>query len=157
MATKTKSWVEKLHDSKNLPKVVKLKPEAVQHWHGETMIVPAPIEVDEAMRKVPKGKLITIHEIREYLAKKHKTDIGCPLTSGIFAWIAANAAEEERKAGKKDITPWWRTLKGGGELNEKFPEGPDYQKALLEAEGHKVVKKDKKYFVEDYGKSLIRP
>ena len=50
-----------------------------------TMVIPAPIEVDELMRKVPAGKLVTINDIRFALAKKHKATIGCPMTTGIFA------------------------------------------------------------------------
>lgn len=42
----------------------------------------------------------------------------------------------------------------GGPLNEKFPEGTDGQKALLEMEGHKVLKKGNKYYLKDYGKYL---
>jgi len=51
------------------------------------------------------GKLVTINVIREALAKKHNATICCPMTTGIFAWIAANAAEKQRQKGKKDITP----------------------------------------------------
>ncbi|RJO61485.1 MGMT family protein [candidate division WS5 bacterium] len=156
---KNKNWEEKMKDSKDLPKVVKLAPNGQKHWHGETMVVPAPLEVDEIMRSVPEGKLITINEIRQMVAKKHKTDIGCPLTCGIFAWIVANAAEEMREKEEisdEDITPWWRTLKSGGVLNEKFPSGPDMQKKLLEAEGHKVVQKGKKWMVEDYEKKVVK-
>jgi len=101
-----KTWREKLADAKDLPK---------------TMVIPSPQEVDEVMRRVPKGGLATINEVRTCLAKKHGTDIACPMTTGIFAWIAAHAAEEARAAGNKDITPYWRTLKTGGELNPKYP------------------------------------
>lgn len=121
-----------------------------------TVVIPAPIEVDEMMRKVPKGKLITMSEIRQAIAKKHKATIGCPLTTGIFACIAARAAEQERKEGKKNITPYWRTLKTGGLLNEKYPGGMEGQKKLLEKEGHKIIKKGKKYFVLDYEKFLVK-
>jgi hypothetical protein len=154
--TKKKTWIEKLHDSKDLPKVVKLKKESVEHWHGENMVVPSPLEVNNIMRKVPKGKLITINELRQALAKKFKTDIACPLTSGIFSWIAAHAAEEERVIGKKDITPYWRTLKSGGKLNPKYPGGIDQQKTFLEDEGHKVIQKCKKYVIEDYKEKLAK-
>ena len=91
-----------------------------------TYVIPAPIEVDAIMKKVPKGKLITINEIRQVLARKHKTQFGCSITTGIFAWIAANAAEEDVADGKKRITPYWRTLKNGGELNPKYPGGMTY-------------------------------
>ena len=77
------------------------------------------------------------------------------MTTGIFAWVAANAADEEAKQGKKDITPYWRALKSGGVLNEKYPGGIDNLKFMLEAEGHKVVQKGKKWIVENFEQSLI--
>ena len=105
MAKIRKSWREKLADSKDLPKVVEINDKMSKRWGTGTVVIPAPIEVDEIMKKVPKGKLITVNEIRAILAKKHGATIGCPLTTGIFAWIAANAAEEAAAEGKKDITP----------------------------------------------------
>lgn len=153
MVTK-KSWHEKLADSKDLPKVVKINENMSKRWGTGTVVIPAPIEVNEIMKRVSKGKLITINEIREKLAKKYGATIGCPITTGIFAWIAAHAAEEDTSEGKKDITPYWRTLKSGGVINEKYPGGIDKIKVLLEYEGHKVVKKGKKYVVEKYESSL---
>lgn len=108
------------------------------------------------MRRVPEGKVITLNEIRAALAKKHGATIGCPLTTGIFAWVASNAAEEERQKGEKDITPYWRTLKTGGVINPKYPGGVEAQKKLLEKEEHKVIQKGKKYVVVDYEKSLAK-
>ena len=80
---------------------------------------------------------------------------GIQFTTGIFAWISAGAAEEERARGKKDITPYWRTLKGEEELNPKYPLGIKFQKEILENEGHKIIQKGKKYFVENYQEKLI--
>jgi alkylated DNA nucleotide flippase Atl1 len=120
------------------------------------MVIPSPAEVDEVMRRVPKGSLATVNEIRACLAKKHGTDVACPMTTGIFAWIAAHAAEESRNAGEKSITPYWRTLKTGGELNPKYPGGIPALKKLLAAEGHKVAKKGSKFLVADYETKLAR-
>ncbi|MFQ6086539.1 MAG: hypothetical protein ACE5OV_00805 [Candidatus Bathyarchaeia archaeon] len=156
MTTKKKSWTEKLADSKDLPKVEKITERMSKRWGTGTVVIPAPMEVDGMMKKVPKGKLVTINEIRAALARKHKATIGCPMTTGIFAWIAAHAAEEQRQKGKKDITPYWRTLKTGGVINPKYPGGVEEQKKLLEKEGHKVIQKGKKYIVTDYEKSLIK-
>ncbi|MCW3985448.1 MAG: MGMT family protein [Candidatus Bathyarchaeota archaeon] len=150
-----RSWSEKLKDSKDLPKVEKITDKMSKRWGTGTVAIPAPIEVDEMMKKVPKGNLITLNEIRIALAKKHNATIGCPLTTGIFAWIAANAAEEEKEKGRKDTTPYWRTLKTGGVVNPKYPGGVEAQRNLLESEGHKVVQKGKKYVVVDYEKSLV--
>ena len=126
-----------------------------KRWGTGTCVIPAPREVDEIMKKIPKGKLITINEIRQILAKKHKATIGCPITTGIFAWIAANAADEDAKQGKKRITPYWRTLKTGGIINEKYPGGIPGQKKILSQEGHKVIQKGKKHLVTDYEKHLM--
>jgi hypothetical protein len=151
-----KSWREKLLDTKGLPKIVTLKENAKKHWHGNTMAVPSPIEVNEIMGGVLKGKLITIQEIRRTIAQKHRADIGCPLTCGIFSWIAAYAAEEEGAEGKKKITPYWRTLKAGGELNPKYPGGIGKQRKHLESEGHRVIQKGKRFIVEDHEKYLLK-
>ena len=125
-------------------------------WGTGTVVIPAPVEVDQLMRKVPRGKLTTINEIRQAFAVKHNATIGCPMTTGIFAWVAANAAEEQRQLGKTDITPYWRTLKVNGLINEKYPGGMEAQTVLLEQEGHVVVRKGKNCFVKDYEKSVIR-
>ena len=153
---KRKSWTEKLKDSKDLPRVEKITDKMSKRWGTGTVVIPAPMEVDEMMRRVPEGKLITINEIRKALAKKHNATIGCPMTTGIFAWIAANAAEEKRQEGDKAITPYWRTLKTGGAINPKYPGGVKAIKKLLEKEGHEVVQKGKKYVVVDYEKFLTK-
>lgn len=151
-----KSWQEKLADNKGLPKVEKITEKMSKRWGTGTVVIPAPKEVDEIMKKVPKGKLITINEIRAQLAQTHGATIGCPITTGIFAWIAANAAEEAAAEGNKNITPYWRTLKTGGIINEKYPGGVVAQKELLEKEGHKVIRKGKNYIVVDYEKFLAK-
>lgn len=135
MSAKRKTWREKLADSKDLPKVGEVTGRMMTKWGTGTMVVPAPIEVDELMRRVPRGRVTTINQIREALARKHRVNFACPITTGIFAWIAANAAEEAATAGAKRITPYWRTLKSTGELNEKYPGGIPAQARRLRAEG----------------------
>ncbi len=151
-----KSWQEKLADSKGLPKVVEINDKMSKRWGTGTLVIPAPIEVDEIMREVPDGKLITVNQIRETVARKHGATIGCPITTGIFLNIAAKAAEEAAAEGKKDITPYWRTLKVGGVLNEKYPGGVESQAAHLREEGHTVEpgKGKKPPRVKDFEKKL---
>ena len=115
-----KTWAEKLTDSKGLPKVGKVRGPMSKRWGEGTMVIPAPIEVDALMKQVPKGRVVTVNDLRSALATKHKANFACPLTTGIFAWIAAHAAAEAEADGAKRITPYWRTLKNGGELNPKL-------------------------------------
>jgi alkylated DNA nucleotide flippase Atl1 len=130
-----KSWREKLADSKGLPRVGKVTGKMSKRFGTGTMVIPAPLEVDELMRRVPKGRVTTINELREALARKHHADFACPITTGIFAWIAAHAAAEAAAEGRKRITPYWRSLKSTGELNVKYPGGAETQAARLRAEG----------------------
>lgn len=150
-----KSWREKLQDSKNLPDY--FEPDEVQakRWGSGRFVIPAPIEVDAFMRKVPKGKVTTSNELRAALAAKHSCASACPITTGIFSWIAAHAAAESQAAGEKRITPYWRTLKVRGEINPKYPGGVAELARLLKAEGHQIVNRGKKFFVRDFEKKLF--
>lgn len=151
-----KTWQEKLADNRGLPKVVPIMGKMRRTWGEGTVAIPAPKEVDTLMKQVPKGKVATINEIRAAVARKHGATIGCPLVTGIFAWIAAHAAEEAASAGAKRVTPYWRTLKSGGELNPKYPGGLPAAGAKLEAEGHQVVQRGQRCFVADFEKCLVK-
>ena len=118
-----KSWREKLADSKDFTKVVRLDAAGAKRWGGPTIAIPAPREVDALTRTVPRGRVTTINELRTAVAQHHRAAVGCPITTGIFAWMAAHAAEEAFAAGEKKITPYWRTLKKDGELNPKYRGG----------------------------------
>jgi len=158
MTKKKMTWTEKLNDSKDLPKIQEVTENLSRRWGTGKFVIPAPLEVDAIMRSVPKGKVMTINDIRDCLAKKHGVNFACPITTGIFAWIAANAAEESYAAGKKDITPWWRTLKTGGELNPKYPGGTGEQASRLISEGHTIIpgKGKKAPMVKDYEKKIVK-
>lgn len=156
MRAKKKSWREKLADNKGLPKTGRIEGKMTTRWGTGTMVIPAPLEVDALMRRVPKGRLATINELRAALARKHGANIACPITTGIFSWIAAHAADEAGAEGAKRVTPYWRTLKTGGEVNPKYPGGLVNLKRRLLAEGHDVVRRGQRLFVVDYEKFLVK-
>jgi alkylated DNA nucleotide flippase Atl1 len=109
--------------------------------------------VDEVIRRVKKGKLITTGTIRKILAKKMGAEVTCPLCTGIFVRISAETSEEDRAAGKAKVTPYWRVITDKGELNEKFPGGTAAAARMLREEGHRVVAKGKKRVVVDFEKA----
>src|SRR5438045_3885645 len=111
MSAKKKTWREKLATDNGLPKVITMDEKLSSKWGEGTCVVPAPREVDALMRTVKKGRLATIDSLRRGLATRHGSTIACPITTGIFAWIAAHAANEAELAGDSRTTPWWRTLK----------------------------------------------
>ena len=150
-----KTWREKLANDKDLPKVVEMDGRRSKKWGEGTCVIPAPREVDALMQRVPEGRLATIDVLREALALQHEATIACPLTTGIFAWIAAHAAEESEADGDGESTPYWRTLKARGELNPKYPGGLDALSKRLKAEGHSVTTRGNKRFVADYESALV--
>ncbi|GHV87116.1 hypothetical protein AGMMS50255_4120 [Spirochaetia bacterium] len=153
-----KTFNEKLNFRGDLPKVAQItEPWKIERYKATTMLIAAPLEYDALMKKVPRGKLTTIDRMMAHLAKQHGAGCACPMTAGMFVNIAAHASEErfgQDRFGKNE-TPWWRTLKKDGQLNEKFPDGIEGQKARLEAEGHTVVQKGKRYLVEGYEGKVV--
>ncbi|MDR0448411.1 MAG: MGMT family protein [Treponema sp.] len=147
-----KSFNEKLAFSGDLPKVVTLtSPRLIERYKAETMAIVPAREYDSLMKKVSKGRLSTIDRMMTYMARKYKADCACPMTAGMFVNIAAAASEER---GGKNETPYWRTLKKDGQLNEKYPGGIERQKVRLEKEGHTIIQKGKRCLVVDYEKKI---
>lgn len=139
-----------LQDNKDMPKFqIITDVKSIEKYGGNKMYFALPIAYDEVMKKIPYGKVITVGKIRELFAKKNGADFTEPITAGIFVSIAAWASHQRLK----DKTPYWRTLKANGELNEKYPGGTRKQKEKLEAEGHIIIQKGRKsirYYVKDY-------
>lgn len=144
-----------LHDNKDMPKFQIITDEkSIEKYGGNRMYFAPPIDYDRVMREVPYGKVTTVGEIRDFFAKLSGADFTEPITAGIFVSIAAWASYQR----VEDETPYWRTLKANGELNEKYPGGIEAQRKKLEAEGHTVIQRGRKnirYYVKDYEKVLF--
>ncbi|HJZ67551.1 MAG TPA: hypothetical protein VKF81_05495 [Blastocatellia bacterium] len=155
--TSRKSWREKL-DKQDHSKIVDIPPRMAKRLGNGTMLIPKPLDVDALIRKTKNGQLITVSEIRSRLARDNGVDVACPLTTGIFVRIAAEAAEEDLQDGRKQVTPYWRVIRDDGSLNEKFPGGVKAQSQRLRAEGHSVSPSKGKHLpkVKDFEKSLVR-
>jgi alkylated DNA nucleotide flippase Atl1 len=132
-----KSWREKMEGAPPA-KLVEIPPKMQKRFGKGKMLIPKPLDVDALIRKVPRGKVVTQAELREKLARAAGADVACPITTGIFVRIVAEAAAEDMRAGKSRITPYWRVVREDGRLLEKLPGGPAAQAAYLEAEGHKI-------------------
>ena len=102
------------------------------------MLIARPLDVDALVRRIRRGRVATMGQIRDRLAQDAGADFTCPLTTGIFLRLVAEAAEEDRCAGVARIAPYWRVIRDNGELIDKFPGGVASQAAMLKAEGFKV-------------------
>lgn len=145
-----------LRDNKDMPKIQILTDEkSIRKYGGDKMYFAPPLAYDAVMKRVPKGKVITVGQMRDYFAKQNNADFTEPITAGVFVSIAAWASYQRNG---EDETPYWRTLKAKGELNSKYPGGVEAQKAKLEAEGHTILSRGRtniRYFVADYEEALF--
>ncbi len=126
-------WVEKLRPD--------LKPRRVKAPRsGGWMLVPTPLLLADQIRRVRRGRTTTPARLREAIAKRHRVNAVCPMTTGILLHIVAGAAEEQIAQGKRPLAPWWRVVDDRGRLNPKWPPGASRQAEHLRAEGHRVVR-----------------
>ena len=111
-AYKRKSWAEKLNIDRE-PVIERAEKDFAGVKAGQMMLIPTPKLVDAYIRQDPKGKQVDAETIRRDLAAEYHVDTTCPLTTGIFIRIAAEAAYEEYEKGKplNKITPFWRVIR----------------------------------------------
>jgi hypothetical protein len=156
MPSKPKSAREKLL-SKTQREIVNVPPEAISKLGGRTMLIARPLDIEELVFTIPKGKLATMAVLRAKLARDFGAETTCPLTTGIFLRLVAEAAEEDRAAGKTRIAPYWRVIKNDGALNEKFPGGEKVHAKLLAGEGFRIETTGKrKARVTDFEKRIVK-
>ena len=125
-----KSWIPKLRPDE--------RPKIVADRRGR-MLVPTPMLVASAIRRVPTGRLISAATLRDRLARAAGADLTCPLTTGIFLNIIAGATEEQVASGGNPVAPYWRVVLADGSLPPKFPPGRQVQGRRLRIEGHRVA------------------
>ena len=121
-----RSWNEKLHDAKE-PQVKKLDKAFADMPEGCIMLIATPEILDNYVKKIPKGKSVDILILRNDLAQEFNAEKTCPLTTGIFLRIVAEAAYEKHLQGTplNRVTPFWRVIDDKSKLAKKLSFGAD--------------------------------
>ncbi len=99
------------------------------------MLISSPLELDAVIRRIPEGRVLTVGELRANLARTHGADYTCPLTTGSFLRVVAEAADEERAAGRHGTAPYWRVVADDGTLLDTLPGGIAGQARRLTEDG----------------------
>jgi hypothetical protein len=125
--SKKKSWREKLNIERQ-PHIEKLLKDSGGLKKGQIMLIPTPKLVDAYIRQIPEGNFTDSATIRKDLAHEYHAEVTCPLTTGIFLRIAAEAAYEEYLNGTplKKITPFWRAIDKNSSTAKKLSFGNDF-------------------------------
>jgi hypothetical protein len=105
------TWNDKLRSSK-APEVKRLDKPFAGMPEGCRMLIASAAILDEYVRGIPKGRTITVKSMRDDLADRHRAEHTCPVTTGLFLRIVAEAAWERHLAGEplESITPFWRVI-----------------------------------------------
>ncbi len=122
-----KTWREKYQTAKE-PVVKRIDKDFADMHAGQIMVISTPAEIDQLTRKLPSGTSWNIAELRKELARRHKADVACPVTTGIFVRINAEIALEEIAAGKStdEVMPFWRVVDPKSPLAKKISCGPEF-------------------------------
>ncbi len=130
-----KTWREKL-DNGRKPEVGPTQRSMAGISAGAIMLVPTPVQVKEYIEAIPKGQVRTVDQLKADLAKQSKAEVTCPLTTGIFLRIVAEAALEDHQEGRPldQITPFWRVLDAKSPTAKKLSCGPEFLTQMRQSE-----------------------
>ena len=130
-----KSWQQKL-DIDQQPQIKKSDKDFAGIRQGQLMLIPTPRMVDAYIRRIPRGKQVDPQTIRRDLAAENHAEVTCPLTTGIFIRIAAEAAWEQYQQGTpiRQLTPFWRVINEKSPTAKKLSFGTEFLKKMREGE-----------------------
>lgn len=125
---KGKSWTDKVNDESKAKQIKRLDKDFADIPANSMMLIATPKIIDGYVRSIPKGKAVSLQSMRKDLALEFGADYTCPVTTGIFLRIVAEAAHEQLITGKslKSVAPFWRVVEEKSPLNKKLSFGPDF-------------------------------
>ena len=106
-----RAWTERLNASPE-PEVRPMPASRIGLRKGDLVLLPSARLIDDFIRAIPKGKAVSVLDMRATLARRHKAKGTCPVHTGYHLRTVAEAACEARDRGTplRDITPVWRVL-----------------------------------------------
>ena len=130
-----KTWLDKLNETKE-PKIKRIDIDFADIPAGSNMFIATPKIIDMYIQEIGLGKRIDTKTLRKDLAIAHNADYTCPVTTGIFLRIVAEANYEKLQQGKnvEEITPFWRAIEPNSVLAKKLTFGQDFLLQQIEKE-----------------------
>jgi hypothetical protein len=129
MPARKKTWTEKMQGRAE-PEIAPSVRKIGAFPPGSLMLIPTPAQVKDYIDRIPHGETRTIPEMRDQLAKENGAELTCPMVASIFTRIVSEAALEAPSKG----TPFWRLVDPASPLAQKLSCGPEYVRAMRQAE-----------------------
>lgn len=143
---KGKTWADKVNDPTKVFVVKKLDKKFADMPAGAKMLIATPKIIDDYVRQIPQGKSSSLATMRKDLALAYGAEYTCPVTTGIFLRIVAEAAHEQLEHGASlaRVTPFWRIVNEKSPLNKKLSFGPEFVRRQRKKEGLDTPQKPKR-------------
>ncbi len=146
MPSRARSTAVAKRDAAAAPQVKTLTESKGSNYPPGRMLVASPLAVQDELTQVPPGRVITAPVLRARLARRFGADYTCPITTGLFLRIVAEAALEE--ARDREV-PVWRVVAEHGALLDTRPGGAARQAERLQEEGVAVERRRARWVVTD--------
>jgi hypothetical protein len=130
-----KSWVSK-RDVAREPKRVPLKTARRAVPGGAMLLIPTPGIIDDYIRAIPYGQTRSIPQMRKELANDYGAAVTCPMSTGKFIRMVAEAALEE---GVLRSTPLWRLIEPDCRIAQRLLCGPGFISRMRRKERNDVL------------------
>lgn len=126
MVTK-KTWSEKLNCDKK-PKIKRIDSAFADIPANSNMFIATPLLIDNYIKQISTGKIVSLQTVRKDLALQNNAEYTCPVSTGIFLRIVAEAGFEKYKQTNslKAVTPFWRVIEPNSPLAKKLSFGQDF-------------------------------
>jgi hypothetical protein len=136
MAAGKKSWREKFQTRK-APELKRTQKAFADVPIGATMLIASPQIVEDYLYNIPPGRQVEPKTLRQDLALEYGAQCTCPVTTGIFIRIVAEANYEAWQQGEKamaELAPFWRVISPETAMAAKLSCGSDFIKQRLDEE-----------------------
>jgi hypothetical protein len=129
-------WLKKMQ-SKKAAKVVQLEKPFAGIPEGSKLLIATPQIFADYLDAIPKGETRSIVRVRNELARRHKANATCPVTTAIFLRIVAESALEELAAGRAvdQVHPFWRVIEPESTIGKKLSCDSEWLRLLRADEG----------------------
>lgn len=89
---------------------------------GAMLFVGTPDVVNHYIEKIPRGETRSIERMRRDIARNHRCDAMCPVSTAIFLRMVAERAWDEMQSGApvERVTPFWRVIEPGSTIAKKL-------------------------------------
>jgi hypothetical protein len=127
MGKTKKTWFEK-YQTRTEPEIKRIEKAFADIPENGLMLIATPQIIENYIKEIPKNHTIDLKTLRKDLANEYQAEYTCPVTTGIFLRIVAEANYEKYTNGAsiEEIAPFWRVIDEKSTLAKKLTFGLEF-------------------------------